>query len=143
MVLIYFPQKIALRYPNSDPAADPNKLQQVLDDLKKLQQGLGDDSKKPQQDVCSKPLLLCSTPFFNEYPVAPTNKVLSDLKPTYDCQRDHTNAAFSKTLQDVDTLEPIFKGMSDKINKIQAIWFLVSARFAQLASLLDSLAFRS
>jgi hypothetical protein len=39
--------EIALRYPNPDPAPDPKKLQQELDDdLKKLQQGLGDICKR-------------------------------------------------------------------------------------------------
>jgi len=68
--------------------------------------------------------------------VASTNK---SLESVYERQRDHINATFSKTSQDVDTLEPIFKGMSDKINKIQAIWLLILKDSQTLANKLSDM----
>jgi hypothetical protein len=97
-----------------------NDLKKIQQDL--LRQGLDDDPKKTQQDLDGTPLLLCSTPFFNEYPVKSTNHFLSNLKSVYECQPDHINAEFSEALQGAVKLEPTFKGMSDKVPKIQGIW---------------------
>jgi len=109
-----FPQEIALCYINSD----------LADDLKKLQQGMD-----------GKSLILYSTLFFNDHPVASTKKVLSNLK-FLRAQRGQINAEFFDVLQGLVDLDPTFAGMTNKISKIQGIWLMVSVHLAHLLACL-------
>jgi predicted nucleic acid-binding Zn-ribbon protein len=94
---------IALRYHDSVLA---NELEEVMKELER-------DMEQLRKDLKHKPK--------EPREVTPT-KVLSDLRYMYERDRVDIKDDFSQVLQDVADLEPTFKEMCDKINKIQGIW---------------------
>jgi len=63
------------------------------------------------------------------------------LKSIYEHERDCIVEEFSDVHKVLADLDPSFKGMCNKISKIQGIWLLVSTGFARPPSAPDLFAF--
>jgi Skp family chaperone for outer membrane proteins len=104
--------EIALSYLDSNLADELKKLQQdLVGDLKRLREDLNHDSKNSHH--------------VQDLDVASTKKDLSKLKSIYEHERDDIVEEFSDVRKVLADLDAAFKGMCNKISKIQGIWLLL------------------